>query len=80
NSVGGRDHWPGVYTVLAAGGGVQGGRVIGASDGIGAYPATPPIHPFQLHATALHALGLDRLALTPLGLGFEAEPVAELFA
>ncbi len=80
NSVGGRDHWPGVYTALAAGGGVQGGRVIGASDAIGAYPATPPIHPYQLHATVLHALGLNRLELTPLGLGFDAEPVHELFA
>ena len=36
----GRDHWGAVQTVFFAGGGVQGGRVIGASDRIGAYPAT----------------------------------------
>src|SRR5437868_5369874 len=36
----GRDHWGGVQTVFFAGGGVKGGQVIGASDRIGAYPAT----------------------------------------
>src|SRR5205823_13641521 len=33
----GRDHWPHAYTVLAAGGGVRGGRAYGASDARGAY-------------------------------------------
>ena len=32
NAAGGRDHWPGVWTALLAGGGVRGGQVVGASD------------------------------------------------
>src|SRR5205807_1378442 len=35
----GRDHWGPVMSVLLAGGGIQGGRVIGASDRIGAQPS-----------------------------------------
>jgi uncharacterized protein (DUF1501 family) len=79
NGCGGRDHWPGAYTVLLAGGGVQGGRVIGASDKEGAYPADRPVHPSNLHATALRALGLDRLALLPYGINLDADPVHDLF-
>ena len=36
----GRDHWAGVFSAVFAGGGVRGGRVIGKSDKIAAYPAT----------------------------------------
>jgi hypothetical protein len=79
NSVGGRDHWSDVYTVLLAGGGVQGGRVVGASDEQGAYPASHPYHPTSLHATVLEALGLDRLSLIPLGAAVDAPPIHELF-
>ncbi len=38
NENGGRDHWPDCYTVLLAGGGVNGGSVFGASDRSGAFP------------------------------------------
>ncbi len=79
NGCAGRDHWPGAYTALLAGGGVRGGRVIGASDKEGAFPAERPVHPTQVHATVLEALSLDRLALIPLGLALDAEPVRELF-
>src|SRR5262245_14391234 len=41
----GRDHWGSCQSVLLAGGGVQGGRVVGASDRIGAYPTTEPVDP-----------------------------------
>ena len=34
----GRDHWGAVQSVFLAGGGIRGGRVIGASDRIGAFP------------------------------------------
>jgi hypothetical protein len=78
NNCGGRDHWPGAYTVLLAGGGVQGGRVIGASDPQGAFPAERPVHPLNLHATVVEALGLDRLALIPFGVTLDADPVREL--
>jgi uncharacterized protein (DUF1501 family) len=59
NGNGGRDHWGLCQSVLLAGGGIQGGRVIGASDNIGAYPATDPIDPTDIHATIYHCLGLD---------------------
>jgi uncharacterized protein (DUF1501 family) len=54
----GRDHWPHAYTVLAAGGGVCGGRVYGTSDGRAAYVREAPVSPPDLQATVLHALGI----------------------
>jgi len=59
NPAGGRDHWPLCYTVGFAGGGVQGGRVVGASDPIGAVPADRPVEPADVAATIFHSLGLD---------------------
>lgn len=59
NPAGGRDHWPGCFTVYFAGGGVQGGRVVGASDPIGAVPADRPTEPPEIIATIFHAMGLN---------------------
>ena len=59
NPAGGRDHWPQCYTTYFAGGGVQGGRVIGKSDPIGAVPAENPYEPKDIVATIFHSLGLD---------------------
>jgi hypothetical protein len=59
NPAGGRDHWPLCFTVGFAGGGVQGGRVVGASDPIGAVPADRPVEPADVAATIFHSLGLD---------------------
>jgi hypothetical protein len=59
NSNAGRDHWGSCQSVLLAGGGVRGGQVVGASDKIGAYPATDPIDPTDVHATIYHLMGLD---------------------
>src|SRR5262249_30654730 len=42
NKQAGREHWPFVYSVVFAGGGVQGGGTFGASDKIGAYPTANP--------------------------------------
>jgi uncharacterized protein (DUF1501 family) len=58
----GRDHWGRVQTVLLAGGGVVGGRVIGASDRIGGHPASDPQAPEDLAATIYRALGIPALA------------------
>jgi hypothetical protein len=49
-----------VQTVFFAGGGVQGGRVIGASDKLGAYPAESPQKPENFAATIYRALGLPQ--------------------
>ncbi|MBG85793.1 MAG: hypothetical protein CMO80_02700 [Verrucomicrobiales bacterium] len=56
----GRDHWGPVQTVFFAGGGVGGGRVIGASDNMGAYPDDDPQTPENLAATIYEALGIPR--------------------
>ncbi len=86
NPAGGRDHWPQCWTVNFAGGGVKGGRVIGKSDDIGAYPVERPVQPKEIVATIFHALGLDlETALPgPQGRPFPlvdagTQPIRELF-
>jgi len=59
NPAGGRDHWPNCWTVYFAGGGVKGGRVVGKSDEIGAFPAERPVKPSEVVATIYKSLGLD---------------------
>jgi uncharacterized protein (DUF1501 family) len=59
NPAGGRDHWPQCWTVYFAGGGVKGGRVVGKSDEIGAYPVERPVSPAEVVATIYRSLGLD---------------------
>jgi hypothetical protein len=56
----GRDHSPSGYTTWLAGGGVKGGQIIGATDEVGYSAVERPVHPNDLHATILHALGLDQ--------------------
>lgn len=59
NPAGGRDHWPQCWSVNFAGGGVQGGRVVGQSDPIGGVPAERPVEPAEIVATIYRSLGLD---------------------
>ena len=54
----GRDHWGPVMSLMMAGGGIQGGRVIGASDRIGAQPSADRQTPENLAATLYTALGI----------------------
>ena len=56
---GGRDHWPHVYSVLLAGGGIRGGRVASSSDAIGAQPRDGRVHPADVLATIYHLLGVS---------------------
>jgi len=44
---------------MMAGGGVQGGAVYGASDRMGAYPASNPVTPGDLAATIFWRFGID---------------------
>jgi hypothetical protein len=60
NATGGRDHYPNVFSAAIAGGKVQGGRVIGASDAKGALPAENPKSPADVLATVYDHLGIDR--------------------
>lgn len=59
NSAGGRDHWPNCFSAVVAGGTLRGGQVHGASDRIGANPASNPVTPQDLMATVFHCLGVD---------------------
>lgn len=86
NPAGGRDHWPQCWTVYFAGGGVQGGRAVGRSDEIGAYPAERPVSPSEVVATIYHSLGLDLESTLPGPQGrpfplvdFGTKPILELF-
>lgn len=59
----GRDHNPGAFTAWMAGGGIRGGTSHGESDEAG-FKAVQPTYSYDLHATALHLLGLDHERLT----------------
>lgn len=59
NSNGGRDHWPNVFSVVMAGGGVRGGQVVGSSDSLGEYPKDNAVTPSDLAATIYTLLGID---------------------
>jgi len=59
NPAGGRDHHPGCWTVLTAGGPIQGGRVVGASDEIGGTPKDRPVTPAEIAATVYQGLGIS---------------------
>jgi hypothetical protein len=65
NKQGGREHWPAVYSVVFAGGGVRGGAVHGASDRHGAYPVANPVTPQDVAATIYHCLGINPATRLP---------------
>ena len=84
NNVGGRDHWCNCYSVVLAGGGVRGGRVVGSSDQFAAYPRERAVHVSELAATIFHLLGIDpRAQLFDIQGQFhnicDGNPVTELF-
>jgi hypothetical protein len=60
----GRDHNIYGFTTLLAGGGVQPGKIFGATDDFGFKTVENPVHVHDLHATILHLLGLDHERLT----------------
>ena len=59
NENAGRDHWSNTFSVLLAGGGVKGGRVIGKTDAKAAEPIDRPVTPEELYFTLYHQLGID---------------------
>ncbi|MEQ9406602.1 MAG: DUF1501 domain-containing protein [Fuerstiella sp.] len=83
----GRDHSPAGYTMWLAGGGVKGGRIIGATDELGYVPVERPLAPADMHATLLHAMGLDQHRLVwnhnnrdEIPTVFGGEVIQEVFA
>ncbi|HEY3789917.1 MAG TPA: DUF1501 domain-containing protein [Urbifossiella sp.] len=86
NPAGGRDHHPGVWSILMGGGPIQGGRVIGESDELGYAPKSRPVTPGEIAATLYKGLGLDPHKELPGPQGrpipladFSIKPIGELF-
>ncbi|OWK46908.1 DUF1501 domain-containing protein [Fimbriiglobus ruber] len=86
NPAGGRDHHPGVWSMLIGGGPIQGGRVVGESDELAYAPKSRPVTPGEIAATIYRALGLDPHKELPgpqnrpIPLAdFGVKPIAELF-
>jgi Protein of unknown function (DUF1501) len=84
NPRGGRDHWPGVWSILFAGAGVKGGQVIGSSDKTASEPRDQPVTPAEVAATVYKGLGIDLNTRLPGPENrpmpiTEAEPIDELF-
>ncbi|MGP0062931.1 MAG: DUF1501 domain-containing protein [Isosphaeraceae bacterium] len=67
NKDGGRDHWPKVFSVVLAGGGVKRGFVYGASNATASEPDHDPIGPEDLATTVYHQLGIvaDKELMAP---------------
>ena len=59
NAGAGRDHWPKVFSVVLAGGGIKQGQIFGSSDATAAEPDAEAIEPPDLFATIYHLLGID---------------------
>jgi hypothetical protein len=60
----GRDHWPQLNSAWIAGGGLNHGQVIGASNRLGEYATERPVHVQEVVATLYHSLGLPPNATT----------------
>ena len=87
NARGGRDHWPRVFSVAMAGGGVAGGQIVGSSDRTGEGPRDRPVTPSDIAATVYTLMGIapDTELHTADGRPVRvcphgAEPISELLA
>lgn len=81
----GRGHWPGAMTALLSGGGVRGGRVVGATSADGGSVRDRPLGPGDLLATIYRVLGIDPettfpdAQARPVRLVDEGSAIRELF-
>jgi uncharacterized protein (DUF1501 family) len=83
----GRDHNPWGFSMWFAGGGVKPGQTVGSTDEIGLRAVDRPSHVHDIHASILHLLGLNHIALTYMHNGRAERPtivsgnlIKELFA
>ncbi|WP_339729635.1 DUF1501 domain-containing protein [uncultured Gimesia sp.] len=67
NATAGRDHWPKVFSVVMAGGGIKGGQVYGASDAIASEPEDNPLSVMDWATTIYHCMGIvsDKELMAP---------------
>jgi len=68
---GGRNHWGDCFCALLAGGGFQGGRVVGASDAKGEQVRDRPVHPADVLASIYRQLGIDPDGRFPNNVGVD---------
>jgi hypothetical protein len=78
NAMAGRDHWEHCYSALAAGGGVRGGRVVGASDARGERPRQRPVTPADVAATIHRCVGITSEQAQTLGIAVDGKVIEEL--
>ncbi|MBN2293168.1 MAG: DUF1501 domain-containing protein [Pirellulales bacterium] len=69
---GGRNHYGKVFSVLVAGGGFKGGRVVGSSDDKAETVKERPVYPVDLLGSIYQLAGIDPSARLPHPLGLEA--------
>ncbi len=69
---GGRNHYGKVFTVMVAGGGFQGGQIVGSSDEHGETVKDRPVYPVDLLGSIYQLAGIDASARLPHPLGLEA--------
>ncbi|PHS18336.1 MAG: hypothetical protein COA78_02385 [Blastopirellula sp.] len=85
NANGGRDHHPGAFSTLLAGGGIQGGQKYGTSDEDGFSADENPVSVADFNATIAYAMGLDTeeeiysSAGRPFKVAHDGVPIKELF-
>jgi hypothetical protein len=74
----GRDHWEHCYSALFAGGGIKGGRVVGASDARAERPHDLPLTPADVAATIHRCVGITSEQAQTLGLAVDGKVIEEL--
>ena len=67
NKDAGRDHYPKVFSVMLAGGGIKGGTIYGTSNAIASEPEFDPVSPEDLATTMYHQMGIvaDKELMAP---------------
>ena len=67
NKDAGRDHYPKVFSVMMAGGGIKGGTIYGASNATASEPEFDPVSPADLATTMYHQMGIvaDKELMAP---------------
>jgi len=73
---GGRGHYGKVFSVVVAGGGFKGGRVVGASDAKGETVKERPVYPVDLISSIYELLGIDTNAKLPHPQGLDVRVTA----
>ena len=85
NQIGlGRDHWPGAFSAMIAGGGLRMGQVVGQTNSNAEYPLHDPVTPQDLLATVYRHLGVDpqqqftNFAGRPIPILPDGQPIKQL--